>query len=135
MLGVDPIVNVKESIYGLNFFRVIRDFRVQYDDWYQGYKHGQRTMAIHIYPSNAEPTKENSAFPLYHIPKNMQELDGRIFVEDDFIDVLDKEPHFYKLIQDIVNLWKQLKKHQYPKVFPPTLQTNDNSTQAINPIA
>ena len=135
IMGVDPIKNVKETIFGLNFLKGIREFRLRYDDWYQGYKHGQRTMAIHVYPSDSEPTKENSAFPLYHIPQEIQELNGQIFVEADFISILDDEPKLFKMIQDIIGLWKQVKNHQYARVFPQITHNSDSSTPQINPVA
>jgi hypothetical protein len=119
MLGVDPITNVAEAIFGLNFFRNIRGFRNQYDDWYQGYKHGQRTIAIHAVPVDVEPTKENTNFFLYHIPQTIQEIKGQIFVEQDIISILPEEPNFFTIIQTLVRMWAQIKNHQYARVFPP----------------
>lgn len=138
MIGVDPIANLPETIFAFNFFRNIKNFRQQYDDWYQGFKHGQRTMAIHVYPANADPTKENATFLLYHIPQSIQEIKGQIFVEADFVDVLKDEPNFFKIIQQIVETWKQIKNHQYSRVFPPPKQPEtekSSNAQPINPVA
>ena len=49
MVGLDPINDVVNVAAYQNFFRVVRDFRKRYDDWYQGYKHGQRTEAMYMW--------------------------------------------------------------------------------------
>lgn len=59
MAGLDPIIDVTRAIIFQSFFKVISDFRLKFDDWYQGYKHGQHTLPIFLWPANTQPTPDS----------------------------------------------------------------------------
>jgi predicted ATPase len=118
MVGLDPINDVSNVFVYQNFFRNVRDFRKKYDDWYQGYKHGQRTEAMYVWALTAEPNAQNVSFLMYRIPQTLQEKDSKIFVEADFIDTIKDEPNFVALVGDIVKAWQGVKQVQFAKVFP-----------------
>jgi hypothetical protein len=117
MAGIDPISDVKNTIIYQNFFKVVRDFRNKYDDWYQGYKHGQRTLPMYVWTGDATPTSQNVTFLIYRIPQALQEKDGKIFVEADFVDLMKEEENLVKLISDIVKAWQGVKQRQIIRVF------------------
>jgi hypothetical protein len=117
MTGLDPIRDVGATLAYYEIFKVIQRFREEYDDWYQGYKHGQRTLPIYMWPSNANATKENTKFVLYRIPQEIQEVTGQIFVETDVIQALENEEQFMRVIGTVTKLWAEVKQRQFPRVF------------------
>lgn len=119
MAGVDPIIDVGIAITHEQFFRKVRDFREKYDDWYQGYKHGQRTLPIYSVPIGQEPSNQNITFSVYRIPQTLQEKDTKVFVEPDVLDIIKEEESIFILINEIYGIWQGVKQRQFPKVFPP----------------
>lgn len=117
MMGLDPIVNVAESVNAYTFFKNILGFRQHYEDWYQGYKHGQRTWPIYTWPPTLTAARDNVNFLIYRIPELLQEKDGKIFVEADFVDLIKEEEKIFALINEVGNIWTQVKARQFPKVF------------------
>lgn len=119
MIGIDPIADVSTAVVHQKFFKVVRDFRKEYDDWYQGYKHGQRTLPMYVWSGTPQPKKENVKFVVYRIPQALQEKGDKVFVEEDFLDMINEEEKFFKLINDIFGVWQGVKQRQFVKVFPP----------------
>jgi hypothetical protein len=128
MLGLDPVKNVGDAAFLQKFFKNVKDFRDKHDDWYQGYKHGQRTLSVYGYPINVEPTINNVSFWLYRIPETLQEKDGNVFVEEDLVDIIKEEPMLFKLINDIFSVWQGVKQRQFAKVFPIPTAPQANQT-------
>ena len=120
MIGVEPVKDVREAINFLGFFKKVREFREWYDDWYQGYKHGQRILAMYAWPSGQDATKENTTFIFYRIPQEFQEIDAQIFVEADFVSALKDENSFFQVANDVARVWAVVKQRQFPKIFPTT---------------
>ena len=119
MAGIDPVREVNEAVGYLAFFKRMREFRDKYNDWYQGYKHGQRILAMYAWPSNQSATKENTTFILYRIPQEYREVNTQIFVEADFVLALNEENDFFQMATSVAQLWARVKQRQFPKVFPP----------------
>jgi hypothetical protein len=122
MAGLDPVSDISGSVGHKQFFQRIRDFRKKYDDWHQGYKHGQRTLPMYGFPisaaKDAELSVQNVSFFIYRIPQNLQEKDGKVFVEADVLDMMKEEDALFKLINDIFAVWQGVKQRQFARVFP-----------------
>jgi hypothetical protein len=118
MVGVDPINDVGTAITFVAFFKKVKEFRDRYDDWYQGYKHGQRTLAMYIWPSDQIATKGNTQFILYRIPQEIREVNTRIFVEADFVPALKEETNYFQIADEVTGKWFEVKQRQFPRVFP-----------------
>jgi hypothetical protein len=118
MVGIDPVGGVGEAINSLGFFKKVKEFRYKYDDWYQGYKHGQRILAMYAWPSNQDATRENTQFILYRIPQEYQETNTQIFVEANFVSAIDEENSFFQIASNVATVWAIVKGRQFPKIFP-----------------
>lgn len=117
MTGLDPVKDLGAALQYYGIFKAIQEFRKEYDDWYQGYKHGQRTLPMYIWPSDAKPTKENVKFVVYRIPQETQEVAGQIFTETDVIQALENEVKFMQVIGTVTKVWAEVKGRQFPRVF------------------
>lgn len=118
MSGLDPITDVVAVVGIKDLFNKITNFRTKYYDWYQGYKHGQRTIPMYAWPTNEAPTTKNVKAIVYRIPIALQVKGDSVFTELDFLDAITDESTFINLIDEIVVAWQNIKQRQFNKLFP-----------------
>jgi hypothetical protein len=118
MTGLDPVKDANQTLAYREVFKGIKEFRDVFDDYYQGFKHGQRTMAMYLWPSNVVASKENMKFVFYRIPQELEELNGQVFPEMDAADAFENEVKFMNLIGTIAKMYSEVRGRQFPKVFP-----------------
>jgi len=117
MVGLDPVKDLQKVLAFISYFNYFKDFRIKYDDWYQGYKHGQRTLGLYVWPIAAKADKDNIKFIVYRIPQKFENIDKTIFVRSDFIDVITEEEKIYQIAVDSTRAYSEIVSRQYKKVF------------------
>jgi hypothetical protein len=116
MVGYDPINDVTKVIAVQNIFGQIRDFRDKYKSWYNGYKHGQRTIPLAIsFPS--QPTGQNIHWGLYMIPEKFIEKNDQLFIQESVLVSTEEVAEYVRMAIGIIQLWQDVRSIQFPKVF------------------
>lgn len=110
----DAIAEVDRALSVLPIFQQIHVFRIKYKDWYNGYKHGQRTIPLAVsFPEDSQ----TQHWGLYKIPKPFIEQSNKFFVEASFLISPDGVDEFIRMARGVVQLWIDVRAIQYPHVF------------------
>jgi hypothetical protein len=117
--GYDAITDVEQAMKVQLIFQQIQAFRNKYKDWYNGYKHGQRTIPLAI---SFPPDTQKKHWGLYKIPKPFIEERNRIFIEASFLISPQAVGEFINMAGGIVQLWIDVRAIQYPKIFGHPIQ-------------
>lgn len=122
MVGYDPIRDVARAIAVQNIFREILDFRNKYKSWYNGYKHGQRTIPLAIsFPT--QPAGQNVHWGLYMIPGEFTEKNDQMFIQESVLVSTEQVTEYIRMAIGIIQLWQDVRAIQFPKVFGHTYPT------------
>lgn len=117
--GYDAIAEVEQAMKVLPIFQQIYEFRNKYKDWYNGYKHGQRTIPLAVsFPQDSQ----NQHWGLYGIPTPFIEQKNQIFVEASFLIAPQGVEEFVRMAGGVLQLWIDVRKIQYPQVFGHPIQ-------------
>lgn len=110
--GYDPIKDINQAIGIQSIFKQIHEFREKYKFWYNGYKHGQRTIPIAISFAPGSEVK----WGLYMIPREFLEKNDQIFLQESFLISTEEVERYVGIAQGIVRLWFDIRNIQFPKV-------------------
>lgn len=112
--GYDPIANVQDAIKVQSIFQRINEFRLKYKDWYNSYKHGQRTIPMAI-SSSGDPQKIH--WGVYKIPRPFIEQSNQVFIQHSVLVSTEEVEEYITMARGIIQLWIDVRSIQFPKVF------------------
>lgn len=103
-------------------FAELKAFRDKYQKWYQGYKHGQRSIPIFSTPIGGVPLGPGTVWGVFLVPRPLIELDQagpQVYVDftESFLATSREVASYYRTSQRVIDLWRDIRARAYHRVF------------------
>lgn len=114
--GLDPSSDDTRISQVEEILSEVKKYRLDNNDWYQGYKHAQRVFPVRV-PISTSNGQTGYWYCAYMIPESLSEKDGKVFVKPLLLKPIDKVNQYGELGKKVVELWKEIRERQHNRLF------------------
>ncbi len=120
--GLDPIADWNLARQFKDRFAELRSFRDKYQKWYQGYKHGQRSIPVFSTPTGGTPLGPETVWGVFLIPRPLIELEQggpKVYVDftESFLATSREVSSYFETAKKVYAMWLDIRPRLYQKVF------------------
>ncbi len=122
MLGLRPVDDWALARVLKAKLTELGEFRRSYEKWYQGYKHGQRTLPVFTTPQGEQPLGQKSVWGIFMIPKNLtryEQQGQQLYVDFDvsFLPLLERIGDCFQRARSAFELWREVRSRVHLERF------------------
>ncbi|HEV2226149.1 MAG TPA: hypothetical protein VGR56_05015, partial [Nitrososphaerales archaeon] len=108
--GLDPIADWNQARRIKDRFAELRSFRDKYQKWYQGYKHGQRSIPVFSTPTGGTPLGPGTVWGVFLIPRPLTELESngpKVYVDftESFLATSREVSSYFEVAKKTFVMW------------------------------